>query len=47
VPVVVRLEGTNANVARERLAHSGVAIIAAADLTDAAKKVIAATRKAA
>jgi succinyl-CoA synthetase beta subunit len=47
VPVVVRLEGTNANVARERLAHSGVAIIAAADLTDAAKKVIAAARKAA
>jgi succinyl-CoA synthetase beta subunit len=47
VPVVVRLEGTNATVARERLAHSGVAIIAAADLTDAAKKVIAAARKAA
>jgi succinyl-CoA synthetase beta subunit len=47
VPVVVRLEGTNAKVARERLAQSGLAIIAAADLTDAAKKVIAATRKAA
>jgi succinyl-CoA synthetase beta subunit len=47
VPVVVRLEGTNAQVARERLAASGLAIIAAADLTDAAKKVIAATRKAA
>jgi succinyl-CoA synthetase beta subunit len=47
VPVVVRLEGTNAQVARERLATSGLAIIAAADLTDAAKKVIAATRKAA
>jgi len=47
VPVVVRLEGTNAQVARERLAKSGLAIIAAADLTDAAKKVIAATRKAA
>ena len=47
VPVVVRLEGTNAKVARERLTQSGVAIIAAADLTDAAKKVIAAARKAA
>jgi succinyl-CoA synthetase beta subunit len=47
VPVVVRLEGTNARVARERLAASGLAITAAADLTDAAKKVIAAARKAA
>jgi succinyl-CoA synthetase beta subunit len=47
VPVVVRLEGTNAQIARERLAASGLAIIAAADLTDAARKVIAATRKAA
>jgi succinyl-CoA synthetase beta subunit len=44
VPVVVRLEGTNADVARERLAQSGLAIIAAADLTDAAKKVVAAAR---
>jgi succinyl-CoA synthetase beta subunit len=47
VPVVVRLEGTNAQAARERLAASGLAIIAAADLTDAARKVIAAARKAA
>jgi succinyl-CoA synthetase beta subunit len=44
VPVVVRLEGTNAEVARQRLAQSGLAIIAAADLTDAAKKVVAAAR---
>ena len=44
VPVVVRLEGTNAEVARERLAQSGLAIISAADLTDAAKKVVAAAR---
>jgi succinyl-CoA synthetase beta subunit len=44
VPVVVRLEGTNADVARERLANSGLAIIAATDLTDAAKKVVAAAR---
>jgi succinyl-CoA synthetase beta subunit len=44
VPVVVRLEGTNADVARERLAQSGLAIIAAADLTDAAKKVVSAAK---
>ncbi|HEY1726468.1 MAG TPA: ADP-forming succinate--CoA ligase subunit beta [Steroidobacteraceae bacterium] len=47
VPVVVRLEGTNAREARERLAASGLSIIAASDLTDAARKVIAATRNAA
>jgi len=50
VPVVVRLEGTNAPAARELLAKSGLAIIAAADLTDAAKKVVNAaksTKKAA
>jgi len=44
VPVVVRLEGTNAELARERLAQSGLAIIAATDLTDAAKKVVAAAK---
>src|SRR5665213_1914984 len=44
VPVVVRLEGTNAEIARARLAHSGLAIIAAKDLTDAANKVIAAAK---
>jgi len=44
VPVVVRLEGTNAPAARELLAKSGLAIIAAADLTDAAKKVVTAAK---
>jgi succinyl-CoA synthetase beta subunit len=44
VPVVVRLEGTNADVARTRLAQSGLAIIAATDLTDAAKRVVAAAK---
>jgi succinyl-CoA synthetase beta subunit len=44
VPVVVRLEGTNAEVARQRLAQSGLAIIAATDLTDAARKVVTAAR---
>lgn len=42
VPVVVRLEGTNAELGREVLANSGVGIIAAESLTDAAKKVVAA-----
>ena len=41
-PVVVRLEGTNVDKGRELLANSGLAIIAAEDLTDAAKKVVAA-----
>jgi len=44
VPVVVRLEGTNAEKAREMLATSGLQVIAAADLTDAAQKVVAAAR---
>jgi succinyl-CoA synthetase beta subunit len=42
VPVVVRLEGTNVGKGRELLANSGLDIIAAEDLTDAAKKVVAA-----
>jgi len=41
VPVVVRLEGTNADKAREVLAGSGLTITAASDLTDAARKVVA------
>ncbi len=42
VPVVVRLEGTNVDKGREMLAGSGLDIIAADDLTDAAKKAVAA-----
>jgi succinyl-CoA synthetase beta subunit len=42
VPVVVRLEGTNVEKGRELLASSGFDIIAAGDLTDAAKKVVGA-----
>ncbi|MDR2214461.1 MAG: ADP-forming succinate--CoA ligase subunit beta [Nevskiaceae bacterium] len=45
VPVVVRLEGTNAKQAREMLAGSGLAVTPAESLTDAAKKVVAAARK--
>jgi succinyl-CoA synthetase beta subunit len=45
VPVVVRLEGTNAQLARAKLASSGLTITAAADLTDAARKVVALAAK--
>ncbi|MDH3646396.1 MAG: ADP-forming succinate--CoA ligase subunit beta [Gammaproteobacteria bacterium] len=43
VPVVVRLEGTNVNKGRELLAKSGLDIITADDLTDAAKKAVGAS----
>lgn len=42
VPVVVRLEGTNVEKGRELLQQSGLAIIAADDLQDGAKKAVAA-----
>jgi succinyl-CoA synthetase beta subunit len=42
VPLVVRLEGTEVVQGRERLAESGLKIITAESLTDAAKKVVAA-----
>ncbi len=41
VPVVVRLEGTNVRKGRELLANSGLDIISADDLTDAARKAVA------
>lgn len=40
VPVVVRLEGNNAELGAKKLAESGLAIIAATSLTDAAKQVV-------
>lgn len=42
VPVVVRLEGNNADVGRTVLDKSGLNIIAASGLSDAAEKVVAA-----
>jgi succinyl-CoA synthetase beta subunit len=42
VPVVVRLEGTNVEKGKQLLNESGLAIIAADDLNDAAQKVVAA-----
>jgi len=40
VPLVVRLEGTNVALGKKILNESGLAIIAADDLADAAKKVV-------
>ncbi|MCH8502028.1 MAG: ADP-forming succinate--CoA ligase subunit beta [Aliidiomarina sp.] len=42
VPVVVRLEGNNAELGTQKLAESGLNIEAATSLTDAAQKVVAA-----
>ncbi len=42
VPVIVRLEGTLVDEGRKLLADSGLAIISASDLNDAAKKAVAA-----
>jgi len=42
VPVVVRLEGNNAELGSKKLAESGLDIIAAKSLTDAAQQVVAA-----
>ncbi|MFN0052479.1 MAG: ADP-forming succinate--CoA ligase subunit beta [Planctomycetales bacterium] len=44
VPLVVRLEGTNVELARDMLAKSGRNIISANGLTDAAKKIVAAIK---
>ncbi|MEY3005785.1 MAG: hypothetical protein RI942_127 [Pseudomonadota bacterium] len=47
VPVVVRLEGNNAELGQKVLADSGLNIIAATSLTDAAEQVVAAAKGAA
>lgn len=44
IPVVVRLEGTNAELGAKKLAQSGLNIIAATGFTDAAQKVVAAAK---
>ncbi len=44
VPLVVRLAGTNFEKGKEILANSGLEIIAADDLADAAKKIVAAVK---
>ena len=45
VPVVVRLEGNNAERGSQLLEQSGLSLIAANDLTDAAEKIVAETGK--
>jgi len=44
VPLVVRLEGTNVELGKKMLLESGLNIIPADDLTDAAKKIMAAVK---
>jgi len=46
VPLVVRLEGTNVERGKQLLKESGLALIAADDLADAAQKVVAAATTA-
>ncbi|HWU25913.1 MAG TPA: ADP-forming succinate--CoA ligase subunit beta [Rhizomicrobium sp.] len=45
VPLVVRLEGTNVEKGKEILAKSGLPIVSANDLADAAQKIVAAVKK--
>ncbi|MCB1500724.1 MAG: succinate--CoA ligase subunit beta, partial [Bauldia sp.] len=42
VPLVVRLEGTNVELGKKIIAESGLDVISADDLDDAAQKVVAA-----
>jgi len=47
VPLVVRLEGTNVDLGKEIMANSGLPIIPADNLNDAAEKIVAAVKEAA
>jgi len=47
VPLVVRLEGTNVELGKKILRESGLAVVPADDLADAAQKIVAQVRKAA
>jgi succinyl-CoA synthetase beta subunit len=47
VPLVVRLEGTNVEKGKEILENSGLPIVSASDLGDAARKIVAEVKKAA
>jgi succinyl-CoA synthetase beta subunit len=44
VPLVVRLEGTNVDIGKKIIAESGLNVIAADDLSDAAKKIVKAVK---
>jgi len=47
IPLVVRLEGNNVEAGKKTLAESGLAVVSARDLADAAQKIVAAVQKAA
>ncbi len=47
VPLVVRLEGTNVQLGKDILANSGLPIVSADDLGDAARKIVAEVKQAA
>ena len=47
VPLVVRLEGTNVEQGKAILAKSGLSVVSASDLADAAQKIVAAVRSSA
>jgi succinyl-CoA synthetase beta subunit len=47
IPLVVRLEGNNVDAGKKTLSESGLAVISANDLADAAQKIVAAVQKAA
>jgi succinyl-CoA synthetase beta subunit len=47
VPLVVRLEGTNVELGKEILAKSGLTIVPADNLADAAKKITDAVKRSA
>ncbi len=47
VPLVVRLEGTNVELGKKIISESGLNVIAADDLDDAAQKIVGAVRSAA
>ena len=47
VPLVVRLEGTNAELGKQIISESGLNVIAANDLADGAEKIVAAVKAAA
>ena len=44
VPLVVRLEGTNVELGKEIIRNSGLNVIAADNLSDAAKKIVKAVK---
>ena len=45
VPLVVRLEGTNVDLGKQIINESGLNVIAADDLDDAAQKIVAAVKE--